>query len=67
MNLMEKIVVGAIAFILTAVIVSVVLDAGIKADCLRQGFPKHAMNWKFDGYCLGYDGAIHPVVKPSYR
>lgn len=34
-----------------------------EADCLAQGFPKASVTWKFDTYCIGYDGAVKPVVK----
>ncbi len=42
-----------------------VYNAMAREKCLDMGFPKHTMTWNLRVFCLGYDGALHPVVKES--
>ena len=66
MSIEEIVTAAVVAFVGILVIFTIftgIVMAKAKADCLAEGFPRYSVTWDFKTYCIGYDGAIHPVVK----
>lgn len=52
-----------LAVLLTTVIALSLWEAKAREYCLEKGFPKYTRTWNFRVFCIGYDGAVHPVVE----
>lgn len=66
MEWLEKLLLGILSFfgLFLFYALGVLAPAAMIAerDCLRAGFPKAAVTWNLESYCLGTDGSVVPRV-----